>query len=239
MSRVINKTAMLLAAGLGTRMRPITECTPKPLIKIGGKALIDWPLDQLASENVPRAIVNVHHLAPQIIAHLKVRQKPTTMVSDETERLLDSGGALVKALPLLGAKPFFVFGCDTVMLDGTTPALKRLVSQWNSDALDVLMLVHPMEKAHCFDGAGDFFIDAEGHLTRRGMANHAPYVYTGVQIIHPRILIGESAVPFSMNKLWNKAISARRMKGVIHDGGWFHVSTPDSIEKTNSLLQAQ
>ena len=239
MSGALPQTAMFLAAGLGTRMKPLTEHTPKPLIKVGGKALIDWPLDQLAAAGVPRAVVNVHHLAPQMTAHLKTRHSPTVTISDETAQLLDTGGGLVKALPLLGGEPVFVFGCDTVTLGGATPALTRLADQWNSDELDVLMLVHPMETAHGFDSAGDFFVDAEGHLTRRGAAARAPYAYTGIQIIHPRILAGEKAVPFSMNKLWDKAIAARRLKGVVHDGAWFHVGTPDAVEKTDALLRAQ
>lgn len=239
MSGVLPQTAMFLAAGLGTRMKPLTELTPKPLIKVGGKALIDWPMDQLAAAGVPRAVVNAHHHAPQMIAHMKGRQNPVVTISDETAQLLDTGGGLVKALPLLGNAPFFVFGCDTVTLDGPTPALERLARKWNSDELDVLMLVHPMETAHGFDSAGDFFVDTEGHLTRRGIATRAPYAYTGIQIIHPRILAGEKAVPFSMNKLWDKAIAARRMKGVVHDGVWIHVGTPDAVEKTDALLRAR
>ncbi len=239
MSGIMPQAAMFLAAGLGTRMRPLTEHTPKPLIKVGGKALIDWPLDQLAAAGVPRAVVNVHYLAPQMIIHLETRRNPAIAISDETEQLLDTGGGLVKALPLLGGEPIFVFGCDTVTLDGATPALTRLADHWNSDEQDVLMLVHPMETAHGFDGAGDFFMDSDGRLTRRGKAARAPYAYTGIQIIHPRILAGEKAVPFSMNKLWDRALAAHRLKGVVHDGAWFHVGTPGAVVTTDALLRAR
>ena len=231
--------AMLLAAGLGTRMQPLTDRTPKPLIEVGGKALIDWSLDQLAAAEVPQAVINVHHLAPQLIEHLQSRQKPTVVISDETERLLDTGGAIVKALPLLGNQSFFVFGCDTVTLDGNIPALNRLVSAWDPDAWDVLMLVHPMETARGFTGAGDFFMDSDGYLTRRGDAARAPYVYTGIQIIHPRVMENEKAEPFSMNKVWDRAIVSRRMKAVAHDGEWFNVSTPDAVEKMAATLRAR
>lgn len=239
MGRTLPKTAMLLAAGLGTRMLPLTEHTPKPLIAVGGKALIDWSLDQLAVANVQSAVVNVHHLAPQLIAHLKTRAKPAVAISDETDRLLDTGGGITKALPLLGPEPFFVFGCDTVTLDGTQPALRRLANAWNADELDALMLLHPLETAHGFDGPGDFFLDNDGYLSRRGDAAKAPYVYTGIQIIHPRAFENEKAGSFSMNKIWDSAIAARRMKAIVHDDAWFHVGAPDSVEKTDAALRAR
>lgn len=233
------KVAMLLAAGLGTRMRPLTEHTPKPLIKVGGKTLIDWSLDQLARAGVPRAVVNVHHLAPQLTTHLKSRTKPAIAISDETGHLLDTGGGIAKALPLLGAEPFFVFGCDTVTLDGEQPALNRLAEKWPPDALDVLMLVHPLETAHGFDGAGDFFMDGAGHLARRGGTARAPYVYTGIQIIHPRVFENEKAEPFSMNKVWDSAIAAHRMKAIVHGGEWFHVGTPEAVGITDAALRTR
>jgi N-acetyl-alpha-D-muramate 1-phosphate uridylyltransferase len=239
MSHPMPKTAMLLAAGLGTRMRPLTERTPKPLIKVGGKALIDWSLDQLAAADIQTAVVNVHHLAPRLITHLKSRAKPAVVISDETDRLLDTGGGITKALPLLGPEPFFVFGCDTVTLDGKNPALRRLADEWSGDELDVLMLVHPLETACGFDGPGDFFLNSVGHLSRRGDAAHAPYVYTGIQIVHPRAFKNEMANPFSMNKIWDRAIAARRMKAIVHDGAWFHVGTPDAVDNTDAALRAR
>ncbi len=239
MSGAMPATAMLLAAGLGTRMKPLTDRTPKPLIEVGGKALIDWQLDQLGMAGVLHTVVNVHHLAPQITEHLKLRQKPTISISDETKCLLDTGGGIVKALPVIGGDPFFVFSCDTITLDGETPALNRLANAWNPDELDVLMLLHPMETAHGFDGAVDFFRGNDGFLTRRGTPARAPYAYTGIQIMHPRVMTGEKAKPFPMNKVWDRAIATHRLKAVVHDGMWFHVGTPDAVEKTNAALLAR
>ena len=234
---MIPNTAMLLAAGRGTRMLPITEHTPKPLVSVGGKPLIDWSLDQLADAGVDHAVVNVHHLAPQLIAHLKERKTPRISISDESARLLDTGGGIVKALPLLGSNPFYVFGCDTITLNGKESALMRLTKAWTEEEMDVLMLVHPLDDAQGYHGAGDFFLSADGSLARRGESPHAPYVYTGIQIVHPRIFASEIEKPFSMNKLWDEVIGAQRLKAIVHDGHWFHVGTPDAVESTNLALK--
>lgn len=231
-------TAMLLAAGLGTRMRPLTNDKPKPLVKVAGKALIDWTLDQLAAAGVARAVVNVHHFAPLLARHVSTRSVPVTLVSDESERLLDTGGGIVKALPLLGADPFFVFNCDAIIKDGRVPALNRLADAWDPEKLDVLMLVHPRATAHGFDGPGDFFVDAAGEMTRRGAAAEAPFVYAGAYIMHPRLLVDEPATPFSMNKIWDRAIAAHRMRALAHDGAWYHVGTPRAVGETEALLAA-
>ena len=228
--------AMMLAAGLGTRMRPLTDHVPKPLVKVGGRALIDWSLDQLAATNVDRAIVNVHYLAPLLVTHLAARKKPAITISDETNALLDTGGGVVKALPLLGNDAFFVFNCDAIIADGASPMLGRMLAAWDSAALDVLMLVHPIETAHGFDGAGDFFVEADSAMKRRGNMPRAPFVYAGVYIMHPRVLAGESAVPFSLNKIWDKAIAAGRMRALVHDGAWYHVGTPEAVSATERLL---
>ncbi len=229
-------TAMLLAAGLGTRMRPLTDHVPKPLVKVGGKSLIDWTLDKLAAAHVKRAVVNVHYLAPLLIDHLQYRAEPVVTISDETERLLDTGGGIVKALPLLGDEAVFVFNCDAIIRDGKTPMLNRLAASWNPDALDVVMLVHPRASAHGFDGAGDFFIDDAGNMKRRGSAHEAPFVYAGAYILHPRVLAQEPLAPFSMNKIWDRAIAAGRMKAIVHDGAWYHVGTPEAVGETEALL---
>lgn len=229
-------TAMLLAAGLGTRMRPLTNDRPKPLVKVGGKALIDWTLDQLAAAGVARAIVNVHHFAPMLAQHVITRSAPVTLISDESERLLDTGGGIVKALPMLGNTPFFVFNCDAIIKDGRIPMLNRLADAWDPAKLDVLMLVHPRKTAHGFDGAGDFFVDADGLMTRRGDAIEAPYVYAGAYIVHPRLLDDEPALPFSMNKIWDRAISRGRMRALVHDGAWYHVGTSQAVGETEALL---
>lgn len=232
-------SAMLLAAGLGTRMRPLTEHTPKPLINVGERPLIDWSLDLLERAEVPNAVINVHHLAPQLVSHLESRTKPAVKISDETDLLLDTGGGIVKALPLLGPEPFFIFGCDTIIVDGQEPALTRLANAWPSAEVDVLMLVHPLETAHGFDGPGDFFMDENGHLTRRGGAARAPYVYTGIQIAHPRIFANEKIEPFSMNKIWDRAIANHRMKAIVHNGEWFHVGTPDAVQTTDAAIRTR
>ncbi|MEQ9447528.1 MAG: nucleotidyltransferase family protein, partial [Rhodospirillaceae bacterium] len=196
-------------------------------------------LDQMAAADVTRALVTVHHLADQVVALVKTRKNPTVIISDETEQLLDTGGGIVKALPLLGDDAFFVFGGDTITLDGEAPALQRMAEAWKPEALDVLMLVHPMDTAHGFDGAGDFFVDSGGRLKRRGSAASAPYAYTSIQIMHPRILAGEKAEPYSMNKLWDRAIAGGRIRAIVNDGEWFHVGTPDAVEKTSAALRSR
>ena len=228
--------AMLLAAGLGTRMRPLTLTRPKPLVEIAGKALMDWTLDAAAAAGVKRAVVNVHHLAPMIVAHVSRRRYPMIVVSDETERLLDTGGGVVKALPLLGSAPFYVFNSDAIIAGGRP--LQRLAESWQDD-LDVLMLLQPRERAYGFDGAGDFFLAPDGGLRRRGVAPEAPYVYAGAYIIHPQALAGEQPVPFSMNRVWDRAIASGRMRGLVHDGDWYHVGTPEAVAETEALMARQ
>lgn len=229
-------TAMVLAAGLGLRMRPLTLETPKPLVKVAGKTLLDWTLDMAAASGVAKAVINVHHLGQQIISHTARRMRPAVLISDETDRLLDTGGGIVKARPFLGDAPFFVFNGDGILLDGATPMLRRLADAWDSDQLDVLMLVHPRETAHGFDGAGDFFMSGDGRLHRRGASPSAPFVYAGAYIMHPRILAGEKAEPFSMNRVWDAAIARDRMAALVHDGAWFHVGTPEAVTNTELLL---
>lgn len=229
-------TAMVLAAGLGLRMRPLTLELPKPLIKVAGKTLLDWTLDMAAASGVAKAVINVHHLGDKIITHTARRPRPAVLISDETDRLLDTGGGIVKALPFLGDAPFFVFNGDGILTDGPVPILRRLADGWDSDRLDVLMLVHPRESAHGFDGAGDFFMGGDGRLHRRGAAPSAPFVYAGAYIMHPRILAGETPTPFSMNRVWDKAIAADRMAALVHDGAWFHVGTPEAVANTEILL---
>ena len=229
-------TAMVLAAGLGTRMRPLTLELPKPLVKVAGRTLLDWTLDAAAAAGVAKAVINVHHMGDKIITHTAHRLRPAILISDETERLLDTGGGIVKALPFLGDAPFFVFNGDGIFTDGATPLLRRLSDAWDPDQLDILMLVHPRESAHGFDGAGDFFLSGDGRLHRRGQTANAPFVYAGAYIMHPRVLAGEPAEPFSMNRIWDKAIAADRMSALVHDGAWFHVGTPEAVINTELLL---
>ena len=229
-------TVMLLAAGLGTRMRPLTNTQPKSLIKVGGRALIDWCLDLARGGGAAKAVVNMHYLAEQIAAHFKGRADVT--LSDERTHLLDTGGGVVKALPLLGGKPFFVMGTDAVIVDRGANSARRLVDAWNDVTTDCIMLLHPRETAQGFDGGGDFFCDSGGRLTRRGSAATAPYVYAGIYVMHPRALVDQTAEPFSMNKVWDRLIAADRLRGVIHDGYWFHVGTPEAVAPTTAALIA-
>lgn len=232
---MIPKKAMLLAAGLGQRMRPVTDTLPKPLVNVGGKCLIDWTLDSLAASGVSDAVVNVHYLAPLLVRHLAKRSTPRITISDESDQLLDTGGGVTKALPLLGNDPFFVCNCDAIIENAAVPAVARVASRW-SETLDVVMLVHPRSTAYGFDGVGDFFVDGEGRLKRRSGAPSAPFVYAGLFLIHPRAFAGAKAEPFSLNAIWNAAIAADRMRAVVHDGRWFHVGTPEAIGETAALL---
>jgi MurNAc alpha-1-phosphate uridylyltransferase len=229
------ETAMVLAAGLGTRMRPITNTLPKPLIKVGGKALMDWPLDAFAEAGVKRAIVNVHHLAPLVRNHVKHRFRPETLISDETEQLLETGGGILKALPLIGDVPFYAVNTDAFTVGSSKPSPMTLHGAFD-DSVDVVLLLHPIAQTHGFDGPGDFFMDGDGRLTRRGTATSAPYVYAGMQIIRPHVFAGLPLEPFSMNKVWDPLIASGRLKGVAQDGQWFHVGTPEAIASTEAIL---
>lgn len=230
------ETAMVLAAGLGTRMRPITDTMPKPLIKIGGKALIDWMLDEFAAAGVSRAVVNVHHLADQVRRHVMSRTRPAITISDETDLLLETGGGILKALPLLGDRPFFAANTDAFTFGASRSGLERLTEAFD-DGVDAVLLLHPIARTHGFDGAGDFFLDAAGHVARRGTRPAAPFVYAGVQLLRPAIFTGQRLEPFSMNRLWDPLIRAGRLKGVTQDGEWFHVGTPEAIAQTEVLLR--
>jgi MurNAc alpha-1-phosphate uridylyltransferase len=231
----IPTTAMLLAAGLGTRMRPLTNTTAKPLIPVAGKTLIDWTIDPMVEIGVTKAVVNVHHFAPLVRRHLENRKKPNIVISDESDALLDTGGGIIKALPLLGNEPFLISHSDGILVPGAA-ALRKLAAAWDPSRLDVVMLVHPLETAHGFDGPGDFFVDGDGTMRRRGSATRAPFVYAGPWIVHPRLFAGDQPVPFSANRFWDRAIASGRMRAVIHDGDWYHVGTPEAVTSTTARL---
>ncbi|MBL8631326.1 MAG: nucleotidyltransferase family protein [Rhodospirillaceae bacterium] len=228
-------TAMVLAAGLGTRMRPITDTLPKPLIKVGGKALMDWPLDEFAKAGVKRAVVNVHHLAPLVRNHVKHRFRPEILISDETEQLLETGGGILKALPMIGDAPFYAVNTDAFTVGASKPSPVALQDAFD-DSVDVVLLLHPIKHTYGFDGAGDFFVEPDGRLRRRGSASAAPYVYAGMQIIRPHVFAGLKIEPFSMNRIWDPLIAKGRLRGVVQDGTWFHVGMPDAITATESIL---
>ncbi|GAB3122907.1 nucleotidyltransferase family protein [Novispirillum itersonii] len=236
---VLPKRAMVLAAGLGTRMRPITDHTPKPLISVGGKTMLDRVLDHLLAAGVKDVVVNVHHHPGKIRSHLAQRRGgPSTTISDETERLLETGGGVRNALPLLGPNPFFVANADIIWLEAARPALERLGRHWRPDRMDALLLVKRTADAWGYDGLGDFFMDGTGVLRRRGEGEVAPYIYAGVMILKPDAMIGTPDGPFSLNVVFDRLLAGNRLYGVAHDGPWFHVGTPDSIVPTERRIKA-
>jgi MurNAc alpha-1-phosphate uridylyltransferase len=220
--------AMLLAAGLGERMRPLTIETPKPLLPVGGRALIDWTLDRFAAGGISRVVVNTHYKAAMMERHLKGRADPGIVISHEPERL-ETGGGVARALPLLGAAPFYVANSDSVWLDGPTPALNRLSARWDPSLMDVLLLLMAAPRSELYEGPGDFMMDAAGRLTFRPERRIAPYVYAGLHIAHPRLFAGAPAGSFRLTRLWRKAEAEGRLFGLVHDGAWFHVGTPEAL----------
>jgi MurNAc alpha-1-phosphate uridylyltransferase len=231
------ETAMVLAAGLGKRMRPLTATRPKPLVEVAGKPLLDHVFDRLRAAGIKRAVVNVHYLADALEAHIKRKvQDIEVTVSDERALLLETGGGLVKALPLIGDDPFLVVNSDNLWVDGPVDAIRLLASRWNDETMDALLLMVPLARANCHNGRGDFHMDPVGRLSRRKPGRVAPFVYTGVQLVSRRLFEGAPEGSFSTNILWNKAIEAGRCFGVAHQGLWFDVGTPGAIAKTEALL---
>jgi MurNAc alpha-1-phosphate uridylyltransferase len=230
------KHAMVLAAGLGLRLRPITNNTPKPLVKVSGKALLDHTLDRLVAAGVQRAIVNTHYLAEQIEQHLKNRIDIEIIISSEAENLLETGGGVKKALQYLGDEPFYICNADVLWLNGPTPALSCINERWDADEMDVLLMLHSTVEAYGYTGRGDFKIDSRGKLVRKLEREITPYLFTGVEIAHPRIFKNTPDGPFSLNIIYDKAIKAGRLYGVIHDGEWFHIGTPDGLKEAESYM---
>ncbi len=227
--------AMVLCAGLGLRMRPITNHTPKPLIEVAGRSMLDRVLDHLDEAGVPNVVVNYHWLGGQIRDHLAGR--PGVVFSDETERLLETGGGVAKALPLLGKDPFYAINGDIVWFNGLTPALLRLAAAWDDQRMDALLLMQRTPSAFGYDGAGDFFLDPLGVARRRRMNEVAPLLFAGVQILHPRLVTNVPAGPFSLNKLYDRALSEGRLYGIVHDGEWFHVGDPASLAEVDDRIR--
>lgn len=227
--------AIVLAAGLGLRMRPLTDDAPKPLLKVAGKPLIDHTLDWLAASGVTQAVVNSHYKAKMLEAHLAKRKSPNIIISRE-EALLETGGGINKALPLIGGDIFFSANSDALSLGGKTPALTRLLAHWDEARMDALLLVHPVESAIGYDGRGDFFLE-DGKLRRRGEAASAPFVFTGVQILHRRLFDGAPKGAFSLNMLYDKNLS--RIGALVHDGDWLHVGDPAGLKKAEAFLKTR
>lgn len=219
---------MVLAAGLGTRMRPLTDCLPKPLIRVAGKPLIDWTLDRFANAGVKRAVVNVHYRADQMEAHLSSRARPEVIVSDERVLLLETGGGLKKARASLGETPVYCTNTDAILVDDGPEPCAALAAAWRDDRVDALLLLAPLEKAVGYDGAGDFSVGEDARPQWRKGAT-APFVFTGLQIIRPALLDGAPDGPFSMRLLWDKAMATDRMRAIIHNGPWMHVGDPQGL----------
>jgi len=234
----IPRRAMVLAAGLGTRMRAHDVAMPKPLVTVGGKALIDYVLDRLAAVGVEQAVVNVHHMADQIERHLASRTRPAIIVSDERKQLLDTGGGVIKALPHLGPGPFFHINSDTIWIDGVTPNLMRLAAAFDPAHMDGLLLMASTVSSIGYSGRGDFSMAPDGRLARRGERGVVPFVYAGAAILTPEFFAGIPPGPSSMSPLFNRAIEAERLFGLRLEGTWMHVGTPEAVKAAEHALAA-
>jgi len=228
--------AMVLAAGKGVRLRPITLSRPKPLVVVGGRAMLDSVLDRLAEAGVMEAVVNAHHLGHMIQGHLLGRNAPRIRISRE-EALLETGGGVKKALPLLGARPFYVVNGDVLWRDGKVPALVRLAGAWDDGAMDALLLLQSTASAIGYQGRGDFVMDQLGNLRRRKEGEVAPFLFAGVQILRPSLFADTPEGPFSLNLLYDRALAAGRLHGLRHDGTWYHVGTPEDLRRVEAALR--
>jgi N-acetyl-alpha-D-muramate 1-phosphate uridylyltransferase len=231
-------TAMIMAAGLGKRMRPLTATKPKPLIQVSGKALLDHVLDKLRVAGVKRIVVNVHYLADALEAHLATRAHGLHVaISDERKLLMETGGGLVKAAPLIDCDPFLALNSDNLWIDGPADTIKLLASQWDDAKMDALLLLVPQARALGHKGMGDFHMDRAGRIRRRERSHVAPFVFTGIQIASKRLLRDAPDGPFSTNILWDRAIEEGRAFGAVHQGLWFDVGTPQSIPFPEAALE--
>ena len=231
------ETAMIMAAGLGKRMRPLTETRPKPLVEVAGKAMIDHCFEKLVEAGIGKAVVNVHYLADMMEAHLAALPYPVDIqVSDERTRLLETGGGLVQAEPLIEEDVFFCINSDNLWTDGPTNSLLQLAEGWDADRMDALLLLIPREAAHNYNGDGDFYLDDEKRISRKLPDQKAPLIYSGIQLISKRLLRDAPAGPFSTNIFWERAIGEGRLFGAVHDGQWFEVGSPQAIAPTEAAL---
>ena len=233
------EAAMVLGGGLGKRMLPLTKDIPKPMVRLKGRTLIDHVLDRIAVAGVRRAVVNVHYCADMLEAHVKQRKQPEILISDERQQLLDTGGGVTKALPLLGKEPFLIHNSDSVWIEGVGSNLERLFSFWNPDSMDSVMLLASGATSLGYDGSGDFAMDKDGRLIRRGERQMAPFVFTGVSIAHPRMFEAAPQGPFSMNRLWDAAIDNGRLFGIRLDGLWMHVGTPEALIEAERWIESE
>jgi MurNAc alpha-1-phosphate uridylyltransferase len=231
------RTAMVLAAGLGTRLRPVTDTIPKPLIEINGRTLLDYAIDRLALVGVETVVVNVHYKAAMVAAQLARRDHPRIEISHETE-LLDTGGGVARALPLLD-DVFFVVNSDVFWLDGKDHALQRLAAAFDPERMDAILLLQRTATAVGYDGSGDYLIDASGYPHRRGEHEVAPYLFAGIQLLHRRLFEGVFEQVFSLVRLFDRAEKAGRLRAIVHDGEWYHIGTPEGLAATRKTVTAR
>lgn len=231
------KTAMVMAAGLGRRMRPLTETRPKPLVEVAGKAMIDHCLDKLQDAGVSKVVVNVHYLPELLEAHLRTANYPFEFrISDERDQLMETGGGLVQAERLIDEEIFYCINSDNLWSDGPVNSLQRLADSWDDRQMDALLLLAPRESAHNYEGTGDFVLDEQGRITRKKLGGEAPFVYSGIQLISKRLLHRPPVGPFSTMILWERAIANGRLFGLAHEGSWYEVGTPEAIAPTEAAL---
>ena len=237
MSALVTDTAMLMAAGLGKRMRPLTASQPKPLVRVAGKPLIDYALDRLEDAGIGKAVVNVHYLGDSLEAHLKTRKAPAIGFSDERAELLETGGGMVRARDAgLLPDPFFCSNADSIWLDGPRNAFVDLSAHWDGERMDALLLLVPHDQTVNFDGTGDFYMDTRGRLRRKIAGRIAPFIYTGIQLVSHRLLRDAPLGKFSTNILWDRAIGEGRLYGLAFSGHWIEVGRPEHIAPAEDVL---
>ncbi|MFN3624866.1 MAG: nucleotidyltransferase family protein [Hyphomicrobium sp.] len=233
------KAAMVLAGGYGKRMMPLTKDIPKPMVQLKGRALIDHVLDRIAGAGVKKAVVNVHYCADKLEAHVNKRDQPEIVISDERQELLDTGGGVVRALPMLGDEPFLIHNSDSVWIEGVGSNLERMFSAWDPETMDSLMLLASAATSLGYEGSGDFAMDKDGRLSRRGERQMVPFVFTGVSIAHPRLFEGAPQGVYSLNRLWDAAIDNGRLFGIRLDGLWMHVGTPEALVEAERWIESE
>jgi MurNAc alpha-1-phosphate uridylyltransferase len=234
----IPRCAMVLAAGLGTRMRPLTDTLPKPLVPVGGKPLINHVLDRLAAAGVETAVVNVHHFAHQIEQHLRPRRAPKIVISDERDAVLGTGGGVARALPLIGGAPFLLVNSDTLWIDGVKPNLERVAAAFRPDDMDALLLLAPTANSVGYTGRGDFTMAPDGKLRRRLEREVVPFVYAGIAMLSPALFKDAPAGAFALTQLFDRAIEQERLYGLRLEGVWMHVGTPDAVAAAEHAILA-
>lgn len=229
------KKAMVLAAGLGSRMRPLTDTLPKPLVRVGGRTMLDHNLDKLQQASIEEVIVNVHYLGEQIISHLESRTKPLITLSDERDGLLDSGGGILKVIEAFGQSPFFTLNADTIWIDGPRQNLLRMREGFDPDKMDVLLLVAPAVTSIGWGNRGDFMLNQDGQLSRPALGEVAPFAYTGVAILKPQYFAGKPKV-FSLNQIFDEAAEQGKLYGMRLDGVFMHIGTVDALHEAERAL---